>query len=185
MSVNRSGTTSRSGHGDEAVPTRFQVTGIAPAQRDADACAWHSASRGGTHIGGQPTDDVELGQEVSHGSTGVATQTVGTPQWLGCRAEEAPGQSVAGGCDRQRLCDRTVDVGASGEVDRARVRTDVQHGECLAHPARDGLLQPTPDGSCYPARRGGDPAVARQALAGAKKSPAAKGAPSSSSTKVD
>jgi transposase len=54
----------------------------------------------------------------------------------------------------------------------------------LAHSARDGLLQPTPGGSCAPARRDGDQAMARQALAGTKKSPAAKGAPSSSSTKA-
>ncbi len=185
MSVNRSGKTSRSGHGNEAVPARFQGTGIAPAQRDAHAGARHGTGRSGARVGGQPADHIELGQEAGRRPTSVATQAAGTPGWLGRGAEEAAGQSLAGRRGGQRLSDRAVDAGAGGQVDRTRVWGGVQHGQRLAHPARAGVLQPTAGRPRHPARRSSDQTMAHQALAGAKKSAAAKGAPSSLSTKVD
>src|SRR5579859_885821 len=169
MRVNRSGTTSRSGHGNEAVPTRLQGTRIAAAQRDAHVGARCGPGRGSAHAGSQPADGIELGQEAGRGSTSVAAQAVGTPRGFGRGAEKAAWQSLAGRGGGQRVSDRTVDAGAGGQVDRARVRGGVQHGQRLAHPARVGVLQPTSGGARHPARRSGDQAVAQQALAGAKK----------------
>ena len=169
MRVNRSGMTSRGGYGNEAVPTGLQRTGTAPAQGDAHAGARRGASRSGAHAGSQPADDLNLGQEAGRGPAGMATQAAGASGRFGCRAEEAVGQSPAGRCGGQRLSDRAVDAGAGGQGDRARVRGGVQHGQRLAHPARNGLLQPTSGRSRQPTRRSGDRAVAHQALAGAKK----------------
>src|SRR5882672_1255082 len=118
MRVSRSGTTSRSGHGDQAVPTRSAGTGVAAAQRYAHVGAGCGAGRSSARAGCHPTDDIELGQEAGRGSTSVATQAVGTPRWLGRGAEEAAGQSLAGGGGGQRLPDRTVDASAGGQVDR-------------------------------------------------------------------
>lgn len=185
MRVNRSGTTSRGGHGNEAVPTRLQGTGTAPAQGNAHAGARGVAGRSGANAGSQPADDINLGQEAGRGPAGVAAQATGTPRWFGCGAKEAVGQGVAGGCGGKRFSDRAVDAGAGGQGDRAPVWADVQHGQCLAHPARDGFLEPATDRACHPTRRSRHRTVAQQALAGAKKSPAAKGGPSSSSTKAD
>src|SRR5271169_4194313 len=106
MRVNRSGTTSRSGHGDEAVPTRSEGTGTTPAQGYADAGARRGASRSGACAGSQSANDLKLGEEVGQGSPSMAAQTVGTPQWLGRRAEETVGQSLAGRRGGQRLSDR-------------------------------------------------------------------------------
>ena len=145
--------------------------------------AWHRPRWHG--VGSQPTDDIKLVQEAGRGPASVATQALGTPRWLGGDAGEVARQSFSGGGGGHRVPDRTVDAGARGQVDRAGVWGGVQHGQRLAHPARVRFLQPTSGGARDPARRSGDQAVAHQALAGAKKSPAAKGAPSSSSTKAD
>jgi len=185
MRVSRSGKTSRSGHGNEAVPTRFQGTGIAPTQRDAHAGARRGAGRSVANAGSQSADHIKLGQAAGRGPASMAAQTAGAPRWFGCGAEETVGQGLVGGRGSQRLSDRTVDVGAGSQVDRTRVRGGVQHGQRLAHPARTWVLQPTSGGARDPARRSGDQTVAYQALAGAKKSPIARGGPSSSSTKAD
>ncbi len=94
---------------------------------------------------------------------------LGRPGGLDAAQKKQLGKASAGGRGGQRLPDRAVDVGAGGQVDRARVWAGVQHGQCLAHSARAGVLQPTSGRSCHPARRSGDQAMAHQALAGAKK----------------
>lgn len=157
----------------------------AVAQRDAHAGARGGAGGGGARLGGRSTDSLELGPEAGRGPAGMAAQAAGTPWRPGRGAEEAVGQSLGGGRAGQGLPDRTMDPGAGSQADRTRVRGEVQHGQRLTHPARVGFFQPTPDGSGDPARRGGDQIVAHQALVGAKKSPSAKAAPSSSSTKAD
>src|SRR5437763_11199763 len=169
MRVNRSGQTSRGVHGNEAIPTRSQGTRTTPAQRDAHAGTRCGTGGSGAHAGSQSADNINLGQEVGRGPASMAAQTAGTPRWFRRGAEETTGQGFVGGRGSQRLSDRTVDAGASGQVDRAPVRGGVQHGQRLAHPARVGFLQPTSGRSRDPARRSGDQTVARQALAGSKK----------------
>src|SRR5277367_6685905 len=109
MRVNRSGKTSRSEHGNEAVPTRSERTRAAPAQGYAHVDARGGASRGGANAGSQSADNIELGQKAGRGSAGVAAQAVGTAQRPGHGAEEATGQSVTGRCGDERLSERTVD----------------------------------------------------------------------------
>ena len=185
MSVNRSRKTSRSEHGNEAVPTRSEGSRTTSAQGHAHAGVRRGTGRSGTYVGSQSANNIELGQKAGRRPAGVAAQAVGTSQRPGRGTEEAAGRRVAGGCGGQQLSDRTMDPGAGSQVDRARVWGGIQHGQRLAYSARVGLLQPTSGGARDPARRSGHQAVAQQALAGAKKSAVAKGAPSSSSTKAD
>src|ERR1700693_3818507 len=94
MCVNRSGPTSRSVHGNEAVQTGSQGTRVAPTQRYAHVGARGAAGRGGANTGSQPTDDLELGQESWRGCAGVAPQAARTTGWVAQRAEEGIGQGV-------------------------------------------------------------------------------------------
>src|SRR5450432_1224240 len=105
MRVNRSGKTSRSGHGNEAVPKRLQGTGTAPAQGHAHAGARRGTGRGVASLGSESTDHVKLGPEIGRGSPGMAAQAAGTPRWFGGGAEEAVGQGLAGRRGGQRLSD--------------------------------------------------------------------------------
>src|SRR6266481_765623 len=169
MRVNRSGPTSRSVHGNEAVQTGSQGDGASPTQRHAHVGARRVPGGGGANAGRQPADDFELGQQAGRGCAGVAAQAARTPEWFEQRAEASIGQGIGGGRRGQRLSQRVVDVGAGSATDRARVRARVQYGACLAHPARAGLLQPASGRAGATARRGGDQDLARQALADAKK----------------
>src|SRR6266436_3612885 len=169
MRVNRSGTTSRSEHVNEAVQTGSQGDGASPTQRHAHVGARGCTGRGGASTGSQPADDLELGHEAWRGGAGVATQAARATGWVAQRAEEGVGQGVGRRRCGQRLSQRVVDVGAGSATDRARVWAGVQHGARLAHPARAGLLQPASGRAGATARRSGDQDLAQQALAGAKK----------------
>jgi len=131
MRVNRSGMTSRGGHGNEAVPTGLQGTGTAPAQRDAHAGAGRGPGRGGAHAGSQPADDLKLGQKLAEDPQAWRRKPLGPPWWFECRAEEAGGQIVAGGRGGQRLSDRTVDTGRVAKLIERQFGVAYQHGQRL------------------------------------------------------
>jgi transposase len=99
----------------------------------------------------------------------VATTTTRSPRRNGWRAACEAQQVVASRRARERLSDRSVDAGAYRETDRARIRACLQHRACVADDPRARLLEPAPNGPSIAARRGGDPCLEDQALAGFKK----------------
>ncbi len=185
MRVNRSGKTSRSGHGNEAVPTGHQGTRATPAQGHADAGARRGTSRSGAYAGSQSADHIKLGQEAGRGPASVAAQAVGRPGGLDAAQKKQLGKALLAGAVANDFPTELWTLARVAKLIEREFGVAYEHGQRLAHPARVGVLQPASGRSCHPARRSGDQAMAHQALAGAKKSPDAKGAPSSSSTKAD
>jgi transposase len=70
---------------------------------------------------------------------------------------------------------RAVDAATGGKVDRTALRSWVQREPGVAHPGGARLLLPATLGTSARARRGGDPALEEDALAGAKKNAAKQG----------
>lgn len=80
---------------------------------------------------------------------------------------------------------RALDAHAHRSGNRAAFRNQVQRSAGVAHSGRLGLELPAPHWASTRTRRSGHPAVATEALAGAKKTPQIRIASSSSSTSPD
>ena len=113
-----------------------------------------------------------------------------------CAAARATGRARCGAAPRAdedartwrtsgRVPDRAVAAVAGRYLDRAALRATVQREPGVADPHRARFFLPTSVLESARARRGGDPALETRALAGAKKTPRNKAAPSSSSTSRD
>src|SRR5882672_7004876 len=79
MSVNRSGDTSRSVHGDTAIQARSEGAGVTAAQGYADAQAWGLAGRSGARVRGHAANGFELGAHAGRGCASLASQAARAP----------------------------------------------------------------------------------------------------------
>src|SRR5713101_406527 len=100
MGVNRSGDTSRSGHGDTAVQAGFEEAGITSTQGHANVGAWRDASRGGASMRSHAADGDDLGANASRGSARVATQTARASSGAGRAGSKAAVEAPT----RRRSC---------------------------------------------------------------------------------
>src|ERR1700745_2067970 len=87
----------------------------------------------------------------------------------GCAAENRIGTAPEGGSARTGLCDGAMDLASCGPADRGEVWPSIQREPGVADSGGVGLQQPATHRTRPRERRGGDPALEAQALAGVKK----------------
>ena len=169
-----------------------QVRASGPRAAAASAVWWQAvgegrgAGRSGAPRGRDAFDRERLERAIAHGRIGCAQASAARPACgpgygAAARADARPHQRGAG----RGFRDRFVDAAARDPADRAALCACVQREPRMARPGLARLLLPAPRGTGAGARRGGDPALEAQALAGSKKTPRNKAESSSSSTSRD
>jgi len=183
--VTSTGNRSRRRHGDEAglggnrgaaYPGRALAQGQSGASRSGATAG--CVATGGQCVGAPTQRGQWCGRQAQSQGFGSTT-----PAGRGAvrRTLGAAAQGRVGG----GLPERAVDSQASASRSQTRVWRGVQQYRMLGAAAQPGLLAAEAGEACAAARRGGDRDLEAQNVAGAKKSPAARGERSSSSTSPD
>lgn len=177
LCVKSTGHLSRATHGNETESGSDRSAthrGGSPAQAQGAAGAGGASARGFAAIG-EP-----VGATVGRGQRSGRQAQRQVP-WAAAVARRRPmreaAQSTAQRRPARRLSDRAVDGETRAGTGQARVRRCVQQHRMLAAAAQPRILTAEAGEAGAATRRGGDRGLEAQDVAGAKKTPGAKGEP--------